>query len=1237
MTHLTTDESKDVSQSILERNIAALRGLNPGLASSLQSLPDASARTVEFSPSKQGVLCGSYEGQQLASRYRPLDEAERFALEFDPIEKPVVTILGFGFGYHVRACAERLKQTGIVIVFEPDIDLLRSVLSHVDHSDWIREHDIYIFTEAQDRAEVNARLDRIIALVTQGTILLDHVPSRSRLGELSSAFAATFASAVGAMRTSLTTTLVHSVTTCRNLCLNIGHYGLGEGIKDLQDWARGHTAILIAAGPSLSRNIELLKNPKIRERNVIIAVQTALKPLLNMGIRPHFVTAIDYHEISSQFYEGLTAESVEGITLLCEPKTNHAVLHGYPGKIRCVGNNFLANVLAEAAPDNPVVKPGATVAHLNFFLAQFLGCDPICFVGQDLGFSDGVYYGPAAAIHDQWAPELNRFNTLDMMEWQRVIRGKITLQDAIDHRGDKIYVDEQMATYLKVFESEFRSAPQRLIDATEGGVVKESTEILSLQEVLDHSLLEPPLPAMPSQFGNAEQAATNRKRLRTRLRTLRQGVFNLGDISRRSVAILDEMIEHQEDEARMDQLFTDIDSLRIQVDEMSEEMQLVGQLNQLGIYNRLRADRALQLSEDLDETIRQKRQLERDRVNVQWIGDASHEFVKILDESDQILQGNAVDPRIGARAMTDVVSIASSSDLPENTAPISVAAIIAADPKRNGLLIPRSLSETFQGRSVLQCTLEQLNPCTTFDDIILVVPCEFEVESIIDRSMLNKNIIIHRSDAPLYDAHHATVAVARRWSDSSWRGGIGGMSVFDEIICPRIMTEALDAHDINTALVIGPDWPLVDNSNETGCDALVNRYIEQPGSFEIVFSQAPPGLGGCVISRARLAEMAERDRRQSIGASLTYMPILPQRDPIAMDMCVKLPANIRSRGSRVTFDSHHRRELLRETIGNDDVALSTSEILDRLEDSPRRSRIPHFIELELTPNRLATGPIVPQSVIALDRPDLTEPMLDRVATQFAARDDGAMTLRGMGDPLLHAQFVPMVQQLRKAGVMAIHVHTDLLEPSEATDELLQLPIDVISVNLNADTKTTYEKAMGIDRFADVIGNMERLINKRTAMVGSLELLALPWIVPTLIRCQETLSDMREFYDRWMYFLNAAIIEPFPVCGHADVIWRDSLLHLTNPPHIQKRDDQQSMIIWSDGSVPVHASDWRGETSVGNILDHSLEELWARVQDRREMKQLEVQVKATPARSTPKDCEDALAASIRNVIATSAAG
>ena len=68
------------------------------------------------------------------------------------------------------------------------------------------------------------------------------------------------------------------------------------------------------------------------------------------------------------------------------------------------------------------IPPGATVAHLSVSLAEFLGCATVVLVGQDLGFTDGLYYCPGTAVHRVWDAELSPWNTLEMMEWQRIAR-----------------------------------------------------------------------------------------------------------------------------------------------------------------------------------------------------------------------------------------------------------------------------------------------------------------------------------------------------------------------------------------------------------------------------------------------------------------------------------------------------------------------------------------------------------------------------------------------------------------------------------------------------------------------------------------------------------------------------------------------------------------------------------------------------------------------------------------------
>ena len=68
--------------------------------------------------------------------------------------------------------------------------------------------------------------------------------------------------------------------------------------------------------------------PQVRANVVVITAQTMLKPLLAYGIKPDFVTALDYHEISKRFYEGLT--DLPDVTLVAEPLVHPTVLDQLP-------------------------------------------------------------------------------------------------------------------------------------------------------------------------------------------------------------------------------------------------------------------------------------------------------------------------------------------------------------------------------------------------------------------------------------------------------------------------------------------------------------------------------------------------------------------------------------------------------------------------------------------------------------------------------------------------------------------------------------------------------------------------------------------------------------------------------------------------------------------------------------------------------------------------------------------
>lgn len=242
--------------------------------------------------------------------------------------------------------------------------------------------------------------------------------------------------------------------------------------------------VVVSAGPSLSRNVDLLRGQE--QCFPIAATQTVLRYLLHKGIKPRFVCAIDYHPISARFYEGITKRDVHGTTLVCQAACHPSIPKAWPGEVLFCGNDLLDQILG--LPPSPTLPAVGTVALLCYHLLRYCGCDPVILVGQDLAFTDGQYYHAGAAIHDVWASELGEFNSLEAMEHQRIVRNKHTNTTIKDRDGNDITTDAQMQSYAVEMSTQFlRDKANGLVtvDATEGGCAKDGVEYMTLRAAMD--------------------------------------------------------------------------------------------------------------------------------------------------------------------------------------------------------------------------------------------------------------------------------------------------------------------------------------------------------------------------------------------------------------------------------------------------------------------------------------------------------------------------------------------------------------------------------------------------------------------------------------------------------------------------------------------------------------------------------------------------------------------------------
>lgn len=417
----------------------------------------------------------------------------------------------------------------------------------------------------------------------------------------------------------------------------------------------------------------------------------------------------------------------------------------------------------------------------------------------------------------------------------------------------------------------------------------------------------------------------------------------------------------------------------------------------------------------------------------------------------------------------------------------NVIAIVPTRLNHTALGLKSLVPQQFAGCTVLEHTVTRVARVKQVSKIVLLHREDEDPLSLLGSRDFGKPVCGFVDAHGLMYQEHERVAAARKWSLAAWRGGLGGALCYDELLPAGPMAAAMAQHEAQSALIVGADWLLVDPDY---CQQVLDLHLEHPQAKQMTFTQAPPGLAGIAVGRP-LVEGIAKTQGASFGQAIGYNPTNPQADPIGRDVCVQVPALVRSCVHRFIYDTPATAtmiERLADRLGDRFHDADAQMIADAVADlgdggACRYADLPQMVTLELTPRRQVTGPITPQHYVTIDRSDMALNVAGQIVSQLGEDQDTVLTLGGLGDALLYEDWEQVVIQAHDAGVFGIAIETDLLVDQSILERLLKLPIDVVSVRLNADRAATYKKVMAPsdeigDGFAKVIENLQWLINER---------------------------------------------------------------------------------------------------------------------------------------------------------------
>lgn len=158
---------------------------------------------------------------------------------------------------------------------------------------------------------------------------------------------------------------------------------------------RNRVAIIVAAGPSLDDNIDDLK--AYRERALVIAADTALKPLKRHGIIPDILVSIDSDKPKAFF----DTPEFKSIPLVLESNSNAELikLHNSKRFYASTGEAFTDSFMSLIDKKMGAILTGGSVGTSAFYLALMMGFKKVILVGHDLAMTGGKIH--SNGVHEK--------------------------------------------------------------------------------------------------------------------------------------------------------------------------------------------------------------------------------------------------------------------------------------------------------------------------------------------------------------------------------------------------------------------------------------------------------------------------------------------------------------------------------------------------------------------------------------------------------------------------------------------------------------------------------------------------------------------------------------------------------------------------------------------------------------------------------------------------------------------
>lgn len=407
------------------------------------------------------------------SRYEDEILVESWCNQYDMSNyRAIAVVFGMGNGEYLRALREKNKHM-FILVFEPSYSIAMINQETIGMEDILENGDTVIVVGEEHYSTVYQIFNTLASYEAVDYIKLFVTPNYENifpkeLEKIEEIYKECLSRIIFSRNTIL---MIGKEMTC-NIANNymdyIQQYSLANLIKVFQSLdLEKIPAIIIAAGPSLDKNIKQLK--KAKGKAFLIAVDTALNPLAKEDIIPDISVTVDPHKPLGLFQNEkmVNIPFIYALTSNSKIKNFHKGMRIYQNSI----DSFLNQFIRRFEKPSAFLETGGSVAHSAFSLAQRLGFKTIIFVGQDLAYPNDKEHSESV------------YNNSSRNNIHNLNKEYFEVEDIY---GEKVKTEYNMNQYRLWFEQAVIVYSEiKFIDATEGGAKKKGMELLTLEKAIE--------------------------------------------------------------------------------------------------------------------------------------------------------------------------------------------------------------------------------------------------------------------------------------------------------------------------------------------------------------------------------------------------------------------------------------------------------------------------------------------------------------------------------------------------------------------------------------------------------------------------------------------------------------------------------------------------------------------------------------------------------------------------------